>query len=102
MSWRWDPRKAALNRKNHGVSFELAMRVFGDPFQLSILDPHPDEERWRTIGKPSHESGVVLFVVHTIDDEDQVELSGRIISARVAEPHERRAYEEGKFPTIDR
>ena len=31
LSFEWDPRKAAENRQKHGVSFEEAMSVFGDP-----------------------------------------------------------------------
>lgn len=27
----WDPRKAAINQRKHGVSFEEATTVFGDP-----------------------------------------------------------------------
>ena len=37
MRWTWDPAKAEANLKKHKVSFELAVRVFGDrsasPFQ---------------------------------------------------------------------
>jgi uncharacterized DUF497 family protein len=34
----WDPVKAESNRRKHGVSFEDAMGVFGDPLALSRLD----------------------------------------------------------------
>ena len=42
---------------------------------------------------------VVVFVVHTWPepDPDTGEEVGRIISARKATSHERRAYEEGEF-----
>jgi uncharacterized DUF497 family protein len=41
---------------------------------------------------------VAIFVVHTWPDPDgESEETGRIISARKATPHERRAYEEGDF-----
>lgn len=93
MPWTWDTDKAASNRRKHGISFELAARVFGDPFALSLPDPHPSEERWRTIGKPSSASALLLFVVHTWSDDEN---TGRIISAREAIPHERKTYEEGK------
>lgn len=97
MRWIWDLAKAAANLKKHGVSFDLASRVFGDPFALTLPDPYPDEERWRTIGMPSSDSPVLLFVVHTGGDEADPDPVGRIISARRAEPHERKAYEEGQF-----
>lgn len=97
MRWTWDPAKAALNLRKHGVSFDLASRVFGDPYALTLPDPYPDEDRWRTIGMPSSNSPVVLFVVHTGSDETVPDPVGRIISARRAEPHERKAYEKGQF-----
>jgi hypothetical protein len=34
----WDPAKAESNRRKHGVSFEDAMGVFGDPLARSLLD----------------------------------------------------------------
>jgi uncharacterized DUF497 family protein len=92
--WRWDPTKAAANKRKHGVSFELAERVFGDPAHISVPDDHPLEERWRTIGKPSSDSSVVLFLVHTGPTDDG---EGRIISARRATRRERRDYDEGQF-----
>ena len=69
-----------------------------DPLALTLPDPYPDEERWRTIGSPSTQRDVVLFVVHTWPKEDEAgEEVGRIISARKATRYERRAYEEGTF-----
>ena len=95
MRWTWDPEKAAANLVKHGVSFDTAQRVFEDPFSLTFPDPNLDEERWRTIGRPSSENLVTLYVVHTWPDDDDPDPVGRIISARRAEPHERRRYEEG-------
>ncbi|MGO8953290.1 MAG: BrnT family toxin [Rhodomicrobium sp.] len=57
LRWTWDPAKAEANLKKHKVSFELAVRVFGDPFSITVPDPCPDEERWRTIGKRSTAGG---------------------------------------------
>jgi uncharacterized DUF497 family protein len=74
-----------------GVSFELAERVLGDPDHFTCPDDEPREERWRTIGKPSAESFIVLFVVHTAPNEND---TVRIISARRATRQERRDYEE--------
>lgn len=96
--WTWDPDKARTNLLDHKVSFELAERIFGDPMIATRVDPYPDEERWQSIGRPSADSQVTLFVVHTdsVPQPDGEEL-GRIISARRATSPERRAYEEGKF-----
>jgi len=92
--WIWNPTKDALNRQNHqGLSLTAGALVLdGDPLALSRPDPHPDGDRWQTVGSAG--GVVVLFVVHTepVGQED-----GRIISVRKATPHERRAYEEGTF-----
>lgn len=93
MRWSWDPAKAEANKRKHGVSFDLAERALGDPFSVSVPDPYPDEERWRTLGMPAAGRALVLFVVHTWPDD--IDDAGRIISARVASPAERRAYEKG-------
>jgi hypothetical protein len=94
LKWIWDPEKAAANFLKHGVSFDLAERVFGDPLAMTFPDPFAHEDRWRTIGRPSAESLVTLLVVHTWPDDDTDQIA-RIISARRATAHERKAYEEG-------
>ena len=92
MPWTWSAAKDRENRHKHGLSFETACLVFDDPQALSRLDPHPDEERWQTVGRIGQ---VTVFVVHTWPEgRDEI---GRIISARKATAHERRAYEEGDF-----
>lgn len=94
--FEWDPAKAASNLRKHRVSFEIAMRVFADPFALTVQDRIEDGElRWQTIGVV--EGRVLLLVAHTIRDDDDaghsVEII-RIISARQADRHERRRYEQ--------
>ncbi|HEV2818640.1 MAG TPA: BrnT family toxin [Allosphingosinicella sp.] len=90
MAWRWDPAKDEANRARHGLSFATASLVFDDPLALSQPDPHPGGDRWQTLGAVG---GVILFVVHTWPDDEDGD-GGRIISARKATAHERRAYEE--------
>jgi uncharacterized DUF497 family protein len=90
--WTWDPEKAKKNLEKHKVSFEYAARALGDPLCISIPDPYADEERWRTLGSPSTDGVVVLYVVHTWPEDEAG--AGRIISARKAESHERQDYEE--------
>ncbi len=94
MLFDWDPHKAIKNRKKHGISFEMASTVFGDPLHLSIPDPESrEEERWITVGRSADEN--TLVVVHTdrIRTEDGEVL--RIISARRATRREKEEYEEG-------
>ena len=92
MQWTWDPEKAKANLDKHKVSFELAERALGDPLCISVPDPYPDEGRWVTLGSPTIDGVVVLYVVHTWPEDESG--TGRIISARRAESHERREYEE--------
>jgi uncharacterized protein len=88
----WDPVKAALNERKHGVVFAQATRVFSDPHVLFELDRYVEgEERWQALGMAGEH--VMLLVVHTTWDEDDIEIV-RIISARRAEKHERKVYEE--------
>ena len=96
MRWSWNSKKAAANRVKHGLSFETAVHVFDDPLHASKPNPHPDNDRWHTIGLVGP---VLLLVIHTwpetqSEDDEPV---GRIISARKATAHERKAYEEGNF-----
>lgn len=39
MKFTWDVRKAAENARKHGVSFDEATTVFGDPLASTIPDP---------------------------------------------------------------
>jgi hypothetical protein len=36
--FEWDEAKNRSNRRKHGVSFEVARRVFEDPLALMLLD----------------------------------------------------------------
>ena len=90
MQFEWDEAKADANRQKHGVSFEEARSVFGDPLATSVVDSEysQDEERWLTTGMS--EAGNLVIVWHT-NRGDRV----RIIGARRATPAERREYESG-------
>lgn len=83
-----DSRKARSNLAKHGIAFEEAGTVFGDPRSRTIPDPEHSqtEHRFVTMGKALDDK--LLVVVHT-DRGDN-----RIISARQANPRERRFYEE--------
>lgn len=88
----WDEKKAQLNIKKHGISFEVAATVFNDPHHLSVLDSKAKgEERWVTIGYAADYK--TLVVIHTYFDSEPDEFI-RIISARKATKNERLIYEE--------
>jgi len=90
LEFEWDPDKADSNLKKHGVAFQDAATVFGDPLSMTFDDPDhsDDEDRFLTIGTSSE--GRLLIVSHT-DRGDGI----RIISARRAARRERRIYENG-------
>ena len=90
--FEWDPEKATSNLIKHGISFEIAARVFADVFALTLQDRIVDgERRWQTIGLI--DGFLVVLVAHTIIDSDDESEIIRIISARKAEPKERKRYE---------
>jgi uncharacterized DUF497 family protein len=92
MRWPWSLAKTRDNKRKHGLSFDTAQLVFDDPHALSRPDPFPHEDRWQTVGVIGP---ITVFVVHTWPDSGDE--TGRIISARKATAHERRAYEEGEL-----
>lgn len=94
-NFEWNPGKAAVNLRKHGVSFQLATEVFKDPLALTIFDEDnssSEEERWVTLGQV--EGRLYLVVVHTYRNGDE-SLTVRIISARPATKHEIQQYKQG-------
>jgi uncharacterized DUF497 family protein len=85
-AFEWDETKAAENYLRHGVEFEIARQVFGDPFAIEQLDDREDygEDRLILIGMGS---GIVLTIVYTERDARI-----RLISARRATKHEQDEY----------
>lgn len=97
MRFEWDENKNIKNYEKHGVSFEIASKVFDDPLIVYILERIVDgEERWQAFGKVADLP--LLVVVHTYRDLNGEEII-RIISARYATSHERRHYEQDRYPT---
>jgi uncharacterized DUF497 family protein len=88
LEFEWDPVKAARNEVDHGVTFEMARDIFQDPFAIEWLDDREafGEDRYVIIGMVDDR---LLYVAYAMRDEII-----RIISARGAEPHERRQYHE--------
>ena len=85
----WDPAKARINMKQHGIRFSDAEMVLFDPNALTREDLDVEnEQRFVTIGVDA--IGRVLVVVYTYRGEDI-----RLISARFATKQERERYEKG-------
>jgi len=91
-AFEWDDQKAARNYARHGVTFEAARDVFNDPFALDWIDEGQDEgeQRFATLGMVDSRLVFVAFAMRG----DAI----RIISARLAEPYERRRYHEENTP----
>jgi len=85
----WDPKKNQSNIQNHsGIDFADALFVFEDEHEITVRDEaEGTEERFITLGwitKPACWSS-----------SSPIEAtSSRIMSARLAEPRERKLYEE--------
>ncbi len=92
--FEWDRATARSNLAKHGVPFELAQGVFEDPLSVSKPDPRYNN-RWITTGEVH---GTLIVVVHTdvesTNDEGEIRTRIRIISARVADRADRRAYRD--------
>ncbi len=90
MNYDWDRAKAARNLAKHGVTFEEAGSVFGDPLAYTFTDPdHSEgEERQLTFGLSINRR---ILVVSHIEHRKGI----RIISAREATAYERKTYQEG-------
>jgi uncharacterized protein len=65
MTFQWNPDRASSNIKKHGVSFEEAVTVFGDPLAVTIFDPDHSvgEFRFLTTGQSALQR--LLVVSHT-------------------------------------
>jgi uncharacterized protein len=88
IEFEWHSAKAAANLKKHKVSFEEAKTIFGDERHLEIPDREHSSDEMRYLAIGQSERGRILTLVFT---ERKTKL--RLISARVAEPWERREYE---------
>ncbi len=89
MGFEWDDDKANANERKHGVTFDEAATVFGDPHAAIFADDaHSDEEeRELLIG---YSERTRLLIVSFTERPPNV----RIISAPAATPHERRKHEQ--------
>jgi hypothetical protein len=67
LEFEWDPAKAELNLKEHGVSFDEATTVFRDTLSITIADPdHSDsEDRFIDIGM-SHRGQLLLYRTRSV------------------------------------
>lgn len=87
MRFKYDPAKAAVNLRKHGVSFTDAEGVLEDPLAVTVEDPDAEgEQRFITVGLGS--AGDLLVLVWTERNGEY-----RPISARRSTRKERKRYE---------
>jgi len=88
MRFEWDEEKNAVNIHNHKIDFADVPPIFNNPM-LVELDEREDygEDSWIGIGIFRN---IVAVVVFTEPRQDTI----RIISARKANKHERKRYEQ--------
>ena len=91
LTFEWSSRKASENQRKHGVTFEEAKSAFFDENARVISDPEhsDDEQRFVLLGLSTRLR--LLVVIHCYRESDDVI---RIVSARKADPSERRQYAE--------
>ncbi|HSU13434.1 MAG TPA: BrnT family toxin [Longimicrobium sp.] len=88
MTFEWDPEKAQENLAKHGVSFEEATSVFGDPLSRVIDDPDHSTYEIRLLLFGRSNAGRLLTVCFT-ETADAMQ----IITARKLTRREAREYE---------
>ena len=88
MDYQWDPEKADLNYKKHGIDFADAVGAFEDKWALTIKhEIVKNEQRFASISTDFLGRIVVVVYTHRGDDI-------RLISARPATKSERNVYEK--------
>ncbi len=87
MDFEWDPNKATGNVQKHRIDFETAVKVFDDAFYYET--DQPDDDDVVRFNRTGMVEGRLLVVTYTMRGE-----ICRIISARLADRHERRRYHE--------
>ena len=87
MDYEWDPRKAAANRRKHGVAFSIIENFDWDT-ALVVSDDRRDygEPRWLALGMIGHRLYSLAFTIR----DDRI----RLISLRAASRTERTLYRE--------
>jgi len=89
IQFEWDPAKAKMNLRKHGIAFREAATVLRDPLGITTFDSDHSDEEDRFIILGFSAAGRVLVVAHTERGERI-----RVIIARRLTRAQREAYEE--------
>ena len=90
MKFEWDATKEASNLDDHGITFDEARELFGDPLATVRSDPDHSDREHRLIIIGRSKRGRTLLTVY-VERGEKI----RIISSRRATRREVRGYEEG-------
>jgi len=94
MRCTWNPEKADRNLRIHGVSFEMAAKIFHGPNHVvteNYFIEEEGEQRYQAIGTSG---GLSLLLVVFVDRSGPKEDIIHIISARKATAYEKSAYQD--------
>jgi len=89
IAFEWDDKKAKVNLKKHGVSFEEAQSVFFDDQAIQFWDENNSKEEDRFLMLGLSNKFRILLVVHCFRESES---TIRIISAREATKNETKEY----------
>jgi len=89
LQFEWDEKKAKVNKRKHGITFEEASTAFADKLSITIDDPLHSEYENRLILIGKSKEFKTLVVIH-VERREAI----RIISARKATKYEQEFYEE--------
>jgi uncharacterized protein len=92
LTFEWDQDKAQANLRKHRVSFDEATSAFDDPLAQMLPDDDHSIEELREILIGHSIRDRLLVISFTERGHNRV----RLISARIATRHERKAYEENQ------
>jgi len=97
-AFEWDEEKNRRNQVKYGLSFEVAIKAFDDPYAIYEFNSTAGNEDWEQVTGRIEGGLLIALVVYVIK---RVKTNGqeiyRIISARKASPGERRRYAETAY-----
>ena len=94
MKYTWNLEKADRNLRIHGVSFEMAARIFDDSNHIVTENYFIEEEREQRYQAIGMSGGLVLLLVVFVARSGPEEEIIHIISARKATAYEESAYQD--------
>jgi uncharacterized DUF497 family protein len=94
MRFTWNLAKAERNRRNHGISFDLAREVFADPNHIVTENYRFEKEREQRYLAIGMTRSLVLVVVVFVDRSAPAGEVIHIISAIKALAYEESIYED--------